>query len=507
MFTYPRRSISIRASSLQWWVKCSRRTWLDHNGNDDMREEIKPFVVFQYEQGQQHETIIQKSTMPNARPVTVLNWPHGVELTKDALARGVSFLQAYLEAEISFEDVSVPVRVYGKVDQLLHPREMAKMVPGRRGIKSLLQANPTPYIPVEIKHYGRITSGDELQLDCYNWLVEQTTGVRPPLSYFYLSKDKTNQPQIIEHKYDFSRFLTALHEMAVFIDRKESEPEVDLNIHCRKCHWFQVCIKIAEDELNVDLLPRVPWTTKKALRQAGIDKLDQFIQLTPERLRQFNGIKTTAEKLLAQAHALIQKKPVWWGHISSNHLQGGWMFDIETNPKSQELWGIGWCDPQGEIACIIVGQAEADLITDDGIKVHVSPSIASAWDHFAEIVLADSLPLYHWTPYDASRFKKEAVEAAQLHIGPRMTDLAKLVGQSVRLPIISESLKDVAPYIGFEWSGYTSFYEAWRDYQIWFHEQKLMHLQQALQYLCDDVRALSQVYQWWITHAGDDKPN
>lgn len=77
-------------------------------------------------------------------------------------------------------------------------------------------------------------------------------------------------------------------------------------------------------------------------------------------------------------------------------------------------------------------------------------------------------------------------------------DLERYFGQSVQLPIYSTSIKDIAKYLGFDWSGHFNWFAAFRDYEKWLQNGDEEALSRTCKYQSNDVSALAVVRKWMI---------
>jgi uncharacterized protein len=72
--------------------------------------------------------------------------------------------------------------------------------------------------------------------------------------------------------------------------------------------------------------------------------------------------------------------------------------------------------------------------------------------------------------------------------------------EAVALPLTGYSLKDVAPWLGFKWTGTTKDAESSiMEYLHWLEDGDHAHLDCILRYNEDDCRATLAVYDWLIS--------
>ncbi len=256
--------------------------------------------------------------------------------------------------------------------------------------------------------------------------------------------------------------------------------------------------------MDIGVLPGLRRKVRLALYAAGISTVEQVASLEPAALQQFKGIKTTAYAIRASAQAFLADQPVWYDPLPDVCRQDGYMFDLETIPDSGIPWSLGWSDGCGavQIALVAPGAAQQTLTLLDGQRVIVVPHKDAAWQVFAESLSGDSRPVYHWTGFDAGIMRATAPDDVKAGLLGRMHDLHRSFNRSVRLPVSSTSLKVIARYFRFSWTGSDRWEEAYLNYRAWLRRGDLRLLTHACAYQRDDVEALGVVWRWLV----DNRP-
>jgi predicted RecB family nuclease len=249
--------------------------------------------------------------------------------------------------------------------------------------------------------------------------------------------------------------------------------------------------------LDVTHLPGLRPETRAHLRLLGITTLEQFVAFSPDDLRQFKGIKSTAPRIHATARAYMEQKPIWYNDLPPACSQCGFNFDLETDPATGVPWSWGWSNGEGEVNIIlVVAGRQAEFRLPDGQEVTVAPTSDDAWRAFAEAVGDCDWPVYHWSGFDAGVLRATAPEDAKARLTHRMTDLLAAFNHCVRFPIPNSSLKTVAAYLAFSWSAYADWWQAYNDYRHWLRTGETHPLMRACSYQADDVKALALVWKW-----------
>ncbi len=230
------------------------------------------------------------------------------------------------------------------------------------------------------------------------------------------------------------------------------------------------------------------------LRRRGIVTISQFAGLSDAELRSVKGIKTSAPRLLAQARAYLQQAPVLYGPVPPALAQECAMFDIETVPfglGSGRAWSLGAGAANSSVGVIIVAPVAepCPYALPDGHSVTLVPDDAALWRLFAQR-MGEAGRVYHWTGFDASVMQRTAPPDVTERMAALLDDLHHHTRRAVAFPLGSLSLKPVAQYLGFRWSGYDAWDAAWWDYQRWLQNGDARLLAQACAYQRDDVRAM-----------------
>ena len=479
--------IIIRASDLRKLHFCQRKAWLDIHGDVTERDLPTEGLMMRFIGGVSHEEKVHEATTDEIRQHVVRSWREGIEMTRSAMQQGTrGIIGAFLETE--FEMGTKRISVRGKADRIV----------------PLRLSGHTVYAPIEIKYYRNITASDELQLDCYIWLLGQIQGIRPPAE-FWMGRGVDGRPaQRLRHQYDETRLMQAFELLLQYHLREANEPDVYIDSRCKQCHWFSACRKEAAATYDLSLINRLRQDSREELLTADVKTLNQLIEMEAAQLRQIKGIKSTAEQFHAQARAWVEDRPIFYREPSPLCMGDVWHVDTEYYPNhaanGYEVWSIGWSrgDEPPSIILVAEGQSEKELSLPNGQRVLVVHSADDAWRLFAEIVGQDDAPIFHWSPADKTALGKKAPQVVIDRIMGRFTDLERHFVKSVQLPVYGTSIKDIAAYVGFAWSGHDHWFAAFRDYETWLSNGDETALTRTCAYQSDDVSALAVVRRWMI---------
>jgi predicted RecB family nuclease len=126
------------------------------------------------------------------------------------------------------------------------------------------------------------------------------------------------------------------------------------------------------------------------------------------------------------------------------------------------------------------------------------------WDVFLARMDTMSCPVYHYGQYERSAIKKMmeryGSDDRALRLLDRLVDLERVLKECAALPLRGYSLKDVAPWLGFKWTGRTQGAEdSMLEYLHWLADGDSTHLHNILKYNEDDCSATRIIYQWLLT--------
>lgn len=474
------RPIIITASLLRHAATCDRRVWLDTFVEPDAVT-LTPVALLR---GVEHEAAVQAATSRVIDEIEVYSWDEGVSATQELMRDGAAAISgAYLEQLLELEN-GTSVTLRGRVDRLVY------------------DARTGCYQPIEIKQYAELNEADRLQLDFYVYLLQQMQGARVE-GTFWLGKDADNQPRyVLTHVYNSGRLQGAMRKALTTLQRA-SAPAVRLEPHCRECPWHDACVEFSRATLDLGLLPRLSRQARSGLERHGITSLNQLASLSVEELQRIKGIKATAVTHRASAIAYVENRPVWVKPLPDVLHGGGWMFDLETAalPGGDGMpWSLGWCDEAGnsQIAVVAPEQPRQTFTLPSMGLLTVVADKDEAWEVFYEAMCADDKPIYHWSGFDAGVMKATAPARVKAALLGRMHDLHHTFVNTVRLPLRSYSIKKVAPYFGFNWSGHAEWWAAETDYRRWLATGDTQFIAQACGYQRDDVLALAIIWRWLV---------
>ncbi len=214
--------------------------------------------------------------------------------------------------------------------------------------------------------------------------------------------------------------------------------------------WRLYANKILREQEDLTLLPEIdPGLREKIKEDLGVSSLKELKKLTLKKLKKTLGDQIGFD-IFHSTLAHFAQKPILPEGLSfrvpraERHLY----FDFELSDEMQmnapaHVYLIGLWDGEEEKFVAFQGRGEQDE--------------ERVFKEFLEYVgAAENCRLYHWSDFEIRHMKKVAEKYPSLADGINKVihssvDLMKVIKHHVFLPITSYSIKNVAPYLGFNW--------------------------------------------------------
>ena len=86
-----------------------------------------------------------------------------------------------------------------------------------------------------------------------------------------------------------------------------------------------------------------------------------------------------------------------------------------------------------------------------------------------------------------------------MRLSDRLVDLLAIINNNLALPLKSYSIKAVAPWLGYHWTGNTqTAADTMIEYALWLRNQNRVHLDNILVYNRHDCRAMVVIKDWLL---------
>lgn len=306
----------------------------------------------------------------------------------------------------------------------------------------------------------------------------------------------------IIHGYDHAKLKVKTSALAGEVRKRIMEiaallaspdpPDLVLNRHCAACQFQTRCRQAAVERGDLSLLSPMSEKERKAFRNKGIFTVTQLSYTFRPRRRPklFRGKRERYHHSL-KALAIREKKVHVIGSPSLK-IEGTPVYlDVEGLPDRDFYYLIGMRIGDGQAA--IQHSLWAETIEDEG----------RIWNEFLDILATVEKPvLLHYGSYETTflarmqtRYSgpsKNNVSTKTAIDQPR--NLLSVIFAAVYFPTFSNSLKDIAGWLGFEWSepeasGLLSI--VWRHQ--WEESRSDEFKQKLITYNAEDCEALARL--------------
>jgi predicted RecB family nuclease len=418
----------INAGTLRNVRSCERRLWLSTYAKQEAAPPTESDLELR-ERGVEHERDVLAATPGPIGPIYVYPQPMAaaiVETARRLNAREGPLYQAALGSRDGTRK-GVPDFLVWDGDTLVV-----------REVKLATNLNRRPEIPLQLEHYASLI--EELlpevavRLEVVNGRGERVSVARDPDAYAA----------------ELAKARAVLAE--------PTEPDLlKSRSTCEQCPFCTHCWTRALQERRVEVLTEVKSSDLDKLTLLGIRTFDELAASDGDQLRAV-GLRKQADRMIQAARAWSENRPVIAG---PNPLPAGrplvW-FDLEATRSEDEapidlvyLWGLAVESETG-------ASAYEAILAENG-----AGDDESTWRRFlaragAILDRAPDACFVHYASYERDKLKRYAerfpdTTAAADRVRARLFDLCDQgVRKAVCLPLVSYSIKKVAPYVGFRWT-------------------------------------------------------
>ena len=344
---------------------------------------------------------------------------------------------------------------------------------------------PVQFVPYHFAFSNEVTKNDKLSLAFDALVLSKAVGREVSLGKIThgdgYSTQKVKLSSLASHVQKMIKEITTLLA-------DDTPPDLVLNRHCSQCEFQARCRQRAREQDELSLLSSMSENERKRLHGKGIFTVTQLsYSFRPRRRRR--GARDKPEKFHQSLRALaIRENKIHAVDLSDSKLDGTPVYlDVEGLPDRDFYYLIGVRIRTGDDAVQYSFWAD-----DEGGEKRI-------WTEFLDVLSAIPDPrLMHYGSYETVFLKRMRTRYG----GPRegsaaatavehAVNLATLVFARIYFPTFSNSLKEIAGFLGFRWAGsLASGLEAivWRH--RWEASKDLTEKQALLDYNREDCEAL-----------------
>ncbi len=351
------------------------------------------------------------------------------------------------------------------------------------------------YAPVVIKNRLHVSAEDRTGLT-YQALLLLTVQGRFPESGQVSLRDGSQVTVGLERSSPDSRRVKQALQAWLDGRRGSPVPRPFGCARCGSCRWNRACQEELRKLDDPSLIPGMKRKVRDNLLQAGVSTCHALAETEQAKLVAIPGIgKKLAATFISSARALSSGKPVWLNRP-----------DVNTSIDEPSLF-LDFESESSVDADYLIGV----LIRTEGQERYF-PFLArepgeegAIWRAFLKQVsplLTGGTKVYHYHSYEAAAIRRlssrhgDPEGVAERLLG-HLVDLRRVLRDSVALPLESNSLKSVARWLGFNWTGDDASAKAsmiW--YRSWLESGDESLLRDCVVYNRDDCLATAVLADW-----------
>ncbi|MEK7659204.1 MAG: TM0106 family RecB-like putative nuclease [Patescibacteria group bacterium] len=346
------------------------------------------------------------------------------------------------------------------------------------------------YIAYDIRNDPELKDEYKFPLVFASLILEKVQGARPQDAYI-LNADGEARSFLIEPFMD--KFQLTLKEIEKILEGEKPPPFIKGG--CKRSPWFAICEEETKGCEDISLIHGISQRDQRDFYELGIKTVGQLAEKDLSSLQE--GLEGwNYDKLIRvrnQAEVLVSGKPLMIQRYNFPEVKNEIYFDVESDPTRGTDFLFGF----------LVKKQNRKTADFEYFLAKGKENEKKMWEDFLEFLSKlENFVIYHYSYYEKhvlQRLEKRYGAPADLmrKFRENSLDLYNIATSSVVLPIYFYSLKDVAGFIGYQWSEEgAGGGEAVAWYDQWLETGKKDFLEKLIKYNEDDVRATLMVKEW-----------
>lgn len=441
--------------------------WCEAFAPKEEKDPESAYMNMIFENGRNHETEVLEEMFPGGIDIDPTLHDKAFAQTLDGLFGGEQFIKNGILYYLPLQFVAVP--------DVLEKKEGSSLW------------GEWHYEVIEIKSSKQIREEQIMQAAYYNHLIGIIQGYTP--ATFTMIGGQKEKQKINYSDYE-NKVKETIREMKeIFKGRKPPIERIGWP-------WQEYSLKQLKERKAISLIPSLPSTHKEILLQNGVSTLEDFFSLnilgveipfdTMEKYRRF------AKAFLQGKHSFLDKPFLPEGkieifmdfegveqmRINGKKISGDYLIGVVVRENGQEIYTSFLADSL---------EKEHDMLLD-----------------FLKFLQdKNEFVIYHFGSYEkshlASLLNKYGIdESFAQKILHSMVDIFQLAKKSVIFPTHSYSLKEIAKYLGFQWTGVADAKDSIVLYLDFIENNNKESLEKIIQYNKDDCLALKRVKDFLV---------
>ncbi len=368
------------------------------------------------------------------------------------------------------------------------------------GMPDLLEARPGKssfgdwsYVVYDVQRTLDLRDEQKFPLVFYSLILEKIQGVRPREAYVI-------NPEGQERAFLVDDFVDRFHTTREEIERilAGQKPPPFLKSGCKRTPWYLLCMEGAQGCNDVSLVYRLSQADQRRLYSIGVRTVAELADADGEHLRAQleDWPYDKIVRLQNQARVLMSNEPLVLRKPEFPTVATEIFFDIESDPLRDTDYLLGLLYRDTASGTVRYESLVAEKPEDEQVVWKKFLDLLATWEDFV---------VYHYAFYERMVFDRLMLRhgapsalAAKFH--EHAEDLHAKTTDSVVLPLYFYTLKDVAQFIGYQWSDpEAGGAESVTWYDEWLKTGDRANLDRVLRYNEDDVRATMVLRDWLAT--------
>ncbi len=347
------------------------------------------------------------------------------------------------------------------------------------------------YEPALVIGTQKVTRKEKNQLNFIGLVLDKIQGRLPASGSIISMGGKRHRVKLENH---YKAIIPAIQTLRDWINHPHRElPPAILNKNCPFCPFKVDCEKEAREKDHLSLLRGISQTEIEKHNERGIFTVTQLsYTYRPRRQRESKSKIATKFYYSLKALAIRDKKVYIVQKPQLEQLETAIFLDVEGDPDRDLYYLIG----------VIVHHKK--VITKYSFWANTEEDEVEIWNQFIKLIdRYKGFKIFHYGNYEIifikRMMKKYGIENQDCidYILQNSINVLSLIYSNIYFPIYSNSIKDIATYLGYSWtdkdaSGIKSL--VWR--KKWELENHEYVKQKLISYNQDDCMALHVIHKY-----------
>lgn len=375
-------------------------------------------------------------------------------------------------------------------DCVVHADAIVSHIHAIERLPPLGQKTADSYVPIRCVPAEKITTHERLQLAFDALVLSKHFGKLPTFGKI-IHGNKFKASKVMFSTSLLESVQTVLAKIAVWQSSNET-PELVLNQHCSECEFQTRCRQVAIEKDDLSLLSRMTAQERKKQHNKGIFTVTQFSYTFRLRKQRKRDIDKPLKYYASLAALAIREQKIY--------ILGKPDLRITRNPVYLDVEGI----PDQDFYYLIgIRFKKGSSYVQQSFWANNLAEEKEIWSTFIEAIAEIENPqLIYYGNYEKVFLQRLKQRYTKVIETPPLLD--QLIDESVNVlsviyaqiyfPTYSNGLKDIAQYLGFQWSNPSASGSQsilWRYQWEWTKSPELK--QQLITYNLEDCEALERV--------------